>query len=127
MKKKQTELPKIKGDFDKITQEDKELLIKDMAGRLPYGPKVWDPITTRVYIVKDMKNNGALTLQHLSLDSRLYCGITQVKPILRTEPTEEEREKIENARFEEFCNKNNIDFRGMIAKGLAIEENERIG
>lgn len=131
MKKKQTELPKIKGDFDKITQEDKELLIKDMAGRLPYSPKVWDSNTEKVYIVKGMQGDGALTLQNIGLEARLYCGISQVKPILRPmdKMTEEEKEIEMDTIMKylgDFYNKHNIDFHGMIEKGLAIEENETL-
>ena len=134
-----------------MTQEDKELLLKDLCARLPYGVKVQ---VTQVPI--GLSKNEILTYNRMySLDEA--DEYITIKPYLRpmSSMTEEEKEEMHNflspegtAIYEnngisipmnhygdfvsyEFMNKiiqyllkNHFDFMGLIPKGLAIEAPE---
>ena len=109
-----------------MMQEDKELLLKDLCARLPYGVIILD-------------RNG---IHKLSVDNTeftdLFAGKCKyIKPYLRpmSSMTEEERTEYLNACGNEmdnplssprysginWLNKNMFDYRGLIPKGLAIE------
>ena len=120
-----------------MKQEDKELLLKDLCSRLPYG----------VVVKLDEKfgfNKGTRPLVKELLD--LYC-VEGMKPYLRpmSSMTEEERKEYEgfiihrehvNAQGQEWdidcfsfdgvprlidwLNAHHFDYRGLIEKGLAI-------
>ena len=114
-----------------MTREDKELLLKDLCARLPYG-----------LMVNDRNGDHILTLGNTEL------GTDHIKPYLRpmSSMTDEEvaefsgpaieleldylasasnRPSVENMASStyqiDFCLKNHFDFRGLIEKGLAIE------
>ena len=108
-----------------MTQEDKELLIKDLCARLPYGVKV--NITS-----KESKNR----IVHLTTDN--ICNLTsdwwiECKPYLfpLSSMTEEQRNEYHellydpihgiNIDYFDWCHKNHLDCRGLIPKGLAID------
>ena len=112
-----------------MTQEDKELLLKDLCSRLPYGVKV--NITS-----KETKNR----IVHLTADN--ICNLTsgwwsECKPYLfPLSSMTEEQSKIYHElihgmfgtsalinfeALEEFFHKNHIDYRGLIPMGLAID------
>jgi hypothetical protein len=107
-----------------MTQEDKELLLKELSARLPYGVKVtWDgkhPLTVTPYI---------------------YCAILKIdnlpKLLLRSmsSMTEEEREEYRHlvafsgspdgaANFIDWLNAHHFDYRGLIERELAIAVTE---
>ena len=118
-----------------MTQEDKQLLLKDLCGRLPYG-----------VIIKHKDEHGK------SIDARLvgYNGdwfnyyiddlcfhlkIHEFKPYLRpmSSMTEEEKCKF-NSYYNMFnnnpvglidwLNAHHFDYRGLIDKGIALEAPE---
>ena len=126
-----------------MTREDKELILKDLCARLPYGVKV--NITS-----KESKNR----IVHLTADN--ICNLTsdwwiECKPYLFpfSSMTEEQKMEIKslcdgteifddgswmsyisilgNFNFEinlavvDWYNKNHFDYRGLIPKGLAID------
>lgn len=126
-----------------MTQENKELLIKDLCARLPYDVKV-------------LYNNEVFNIDYISgiyeeikLDNsdRYTIDVLEVKPYLfllssMTEEyekeyynlcIEEEREEIEFGEWVtrvyyhdtiesiDWLNKNHFDYRGLIEKGLAID------
>ena len=119
-----------------MTQEDKELLIKDLCARLPYGVKV------DVSRVEEWKE---LTLTPFIL-SNYYDDIEKIKPYLRpmSSMTEEEKEEYERLKKLLVCavysrdrfymvdidedsesvfdwlKEHHFDYRGLIEKGLAI-------
>ena len=127
-----------------MTKEDKELLLKDLCARLPYGVKVQ---VTQVPI--GLSKNETLTFNRMySLDeSDEYIT---VKPFLRpmSSMTEEEMDDLESITFPlmekdwdgnenpacvrlidvpkymNFILSNHFDFMGLIPKGLAIEVTE---
>ena len=129
-----------------MTKEDKELLLKDLSARLPYGV-FCDIYNEKCTITEKLLIGG---LSH-------FCDDTiAVRPYLRpmSSMTEEEKRYIHNKfaatnhgsietySFESFegghsevymvdmvgfidwLNKNHFDYRGLIPKGLAIEVTE---
>ena len=130
-----------------MTQEDKELLIKDLCARLPYGVVIhFDEKTNeddeRLY---GMRENGGKFL----INDAFY--IEEVKPYLfplssMTEeqindcPINETNLNIIKSNigygiiempwrlsylFVDWCNKNHFDYRGLIPKGLAIDATDK--
>ena len=124
-----------------MSKEDKELLLKDLCARLPYGVKcqVADCKTPVELSRIDTKNGNG---------RNPYCfvfsfGPESVKPYLRpmSSMTEEERKEymdIDNRSYScpmdyahipasdriDWLNANHFDYRGLINKGLAIEVTE---
>jgi hypothetical protein len=137
-----------------MTQEDKDLLLKDLCARLPYDVKV--NCNDKVYnfagiqyfnicILTDDNENNAFTT----------AGIKYIKPYLfpMSSMTEEQRKELykigwyldedkiyscfrnyddENYKthtdcFEliNWCYKNNFDINGLIPKGLAIDATDK--
>jgi hypothetical protein len=115
-----------------MTQEDKEILLKDLCARLPYDVKV--NCNDKVYnfagiqyfnicILTDDNENNAFTT----------AGIKYIKPYLfpmSSMSDEQKREEYEICKeyiigYEsdliDFYNRNHIDYRGLIAQDLAID------
>ena len=119
-----------------MTQEEKDLLLKDLSGRLPYG-----------VIVKDTNINVTGTLSQIGLHYDMCtldkdngdsesCYILNCKPYLfPLESMSEEQSKIYHELIggmfgtsalinfevlEDFFHKNHLDYRGLIPMGLAI-------
>ena len=124
-----------------MTQEDKQLLIKDLCARLPYG--------TKVSIRSDY--TGTLEVMELNcfhLDSSYSIEYRHLRPYLRSmsSMTEEEKENLQSlhdiisdenygdgyspsawdaiTEWEDYCNSRHLDYRGLIPMGLALEAPE---
>ena len=120
-----------------MTQEEKEILLKDLCARLPYGVKI-----EKTYV------DYPTTLHEDDIVS-WKIGEIKIKPYLRpmSSMTEEERRFLlkfgtvgmdENDKvFDvypygmertmsviDFLNANHFDYRGLIEKGLALEAPE---
>ena len=124
-----------------MTQEDKELLLKDLCARLPYGVKIY---------TKDGKNDASFILKISDLnwifeDNRIdemyeYDGW---KPYLRpmssmTEEEDKEYTNIDNRSYScpkdyahipasdriDWLNAHHFDYRGLIEQSLALEAPE---
>lgn len=115
-----------------MTQEDKELLLKDICARMPYGVVIhfdekMDQDNERLY---GMRENGGKFL----INDAFY--IEEIKPYLfpLSSMTEEQRREQEAyficikhdmsfsiCRYMEWCYKNHLDINGLIPKGLAID------
>ena len=115
-----------------MTQEDKQLLLKDLSARLPYGvmiqiPELFYPqrkVIEKLVTIDD--------LWHFN-DNGIY--IENVKPYLRpmSSMTEEEKEEyhklcdsyygiyFDSIDSIDWLNANHFDYRGLIEKGLALE------
>jgi hypothetical protein len=132
-----------------MTQEDKELLIKDLCPRLPYGVYV-EHINTgmrghlhdlKVYPLYD-KTDDHIYDYICSTDflgDGDYFDIEAFKPYLfpLSSMSEEQKEELmelmykadtpfgaifsENIDYFDWLNKNHFDYRGLIPKGLAID------
>ena len=115
-----------------MTQEDKELLLKDLCARLPYGVKVSIDDTQWCDFCKDIPYK--ITLEN---SYRILSGVRLgfVKPYLfPLSSMNEEQIKEFNSitqkcstyigksiSLTDFCNKHHIDWRGFIEKGLALD------
>ena len=129
-----------------MTQEDKELLLKDLCARLPYNVRVeyHGIILANVFDVLGIAH-GRIVLC-LPFMSNTECPlIEEVKPYLfpLSSMTEEQKDDCPIGEtnlniiksnigygiieipwqlsylFVEWCNKNHFDYRGLIEKGLA--------
>ena len=126
-----------------MTQEDKELLLKDLSARLPYKCKC--------KASKGITHWHKLTLNPETIDKIIDDYYDEIKPYLRPmdSMTEEERYEIQEILgkdieiFDDFINiidssrkrfsflelqalldwlnAHHFDFRGLIKKGLALE------
>ena len=127
-----------------MTQEEEQLLIKDMCARLPYGVKgktLGSETCTLLYIGKD----GSVTADTY----HCWIGSKQFVPYLRpmSSMTEEEKRDYDNIYVEEilsevkdiwaivvyvddvpkyidWLNAHHFDYHGLIEKGLALEAPE---
>ena len=120
-----------------MTQEQKDLLLKDLCARLPYNIKVYD-------------NNGNFNTSYVNLlhingkVSEAFVGngmqcrtapIDEIRPYLfpLSSMTEEQIKEFNSITqkcstyigksilLTDFCNKHHIDWRGLIPMGLAID------
>ena len=123
-----------------MTQEQKDLLIKDLCARLPHGVKIktsYNKIDEPVELRSINPINGTFDIGNNSvLISGLNFDTYECKPYLLPLPnmTEEHKEDFYQA-FEEgltkkfmvheiifsWCDKNHFDIRGLIPMGLAID------
>ena len=116
-----------------MTQEDKNLLLKDLSGRIPYNVKVQTPDgdTVELYSIGNCEMDDTKT--RLFINGGYYPDI--VKPYLRSmsSMTEEEKEEydktfdwdyfIQGTPFD-WLNAHHFDYRGLIEKGLALKAPE---
>ena len=122
-----------------MTQENKELLLKDLCARLPYGVKCenYNHIDGRnVFKVTDIRDSGYIC----GTVNNNYCWAVfdplELKPYLFPLSSMTEKQKKEYQYITErwmydssysisdstdWLNKNHFDYRGLIEKGLAID------
>lgn len=128
--------------------QDKELLLKDLCARLPYGVKV-----ESVFINPDTKEHKSCGIEVFNATSLLMIrdGLGEFKPYLfpLSSMTEEQQEEFDRIyaddmqvvannlknrldgkpyetnlghyRHIDWLNANHFDYRGLIEKGLAID------
>ena len=122
---------------DKVmSQEDKELLLKDLSARLPYH------VCVKVWLKDGTTEEGVLDLEHnygdVLRDAFYYNEIIDIKPYLRhmSSMTDEEIEiyhkmqsdiwkpcgtmYYDNIESIDWLNAHHFDYRDLIPKGLAI-------
>ena len=116
-----------------MTEKQKELLLRDLCGRLPYGVKV-----VSVFINPDTKEHKSCGIEVFNATSLLMIrdGLGEFKPYLfpLSSMTEEQKKEQEAhftcikhdmsfsiCRYIEWCYKNHLDINGLIPKGLAID------
>ena len=116
-----------------MTQEHKELLLKDLCARLPYGVKIeltWWVMDEGTYV------NVTLEPDHIEQLLNNEDRIIEIKPYLFPLSSMTEEQKKEYQYITErwmydssysisdsidWLNKNHFDYRGLIEKGLAID------
>ena len=122
-----------------MTQEDKDLLLKDLCARLPYGVKIamsglWDHKITIEPLNEIFKGDDDL----FRVNGNGHC-IEYIKPYLFPMSSITEEQSIEYGNLCERCcpasiysmdmidwfNKHHIDYRGLIEKGLAIDATDK--
>ena len=128
-----------------MTQEEKELLLKDLCARLPYGVKV-----ESVFINTDTKKRKSCGIEVFDATCILMIrdGFGEFKPYLfpLSSMTEEQKrdynslrdlvptmvrcevgnlmddfELVDNWKSIDYLNANHFDYRGLIKDGLAID------
>ena len=122
-----------------MTQEEKDLLLKDLCARLPYGVRyrhlIWDDEHGEDYIAAKIYSiNSDGYVKNCYDDETVY--IDNVRPYLfplssMTKEQENEYQYItERWMYDpsysisdstDWLNKNHFDYRGLIEKGLAID------
>ena len=128
-----------------MTQEDKELLLRDLCGRLPYGVKAyikkWSKLDMKYYEGVYTVESIDTSLNTIFADSE-SCSVEvivgyyddEIKPYLfpmssMTEEQCKEYWELEHSGNMEhlsvlaldWLNKNNFDYRGLIEKSLALD------
>ena len=117
-----------------MTQEDKELLFKDLCARLPYGVKVNEAVQGDFTLIGLIKERAFTTCE--TEDCHNDFPIECIKPYLfpLSSITKEQKKEyqyiIERWMYDssysisditDWLNKNHFDYRGLIEKGLAID------
>ena len=124
-----------------MTQKDKELLLKDLCARLPYGVKFlreswnfeWDQELSVIEVLKDIDKDGYIN------NTKVYT-VDDIKPYLfpMSSMTEEEKEEycqlqqrvIYNSKgvinedvtkYINWCYKKHLDINNLIPMELAID------
>lgn len=115
-----------------MTQEEKEMLIKDLCGRLPYGVivQVNDGLrgTYDRRLVQVFCDRVSCSVNVCNPLKECIC-IDSIKPYLRRMSTmteEEETVFVNKQGYEiyEWLDRNMFDYRGLIPRGLALETTE---
>ena len=133
-----------------MTQKDKELLLKDLCARLPYGVKCENSnhvYGKNIFKVTDIRNNGYICG---IINNQSYWAVfnpLELKPYLYplSSMTEEQKKEYNRLKHEvpvchyeygdvveeielydspesfEYLIENHFDYRGLIEKGLAID------
>ena len=128
-----------------MTQEDKDLLLRDLCARLPYGVKGVEANTlyslNTVTRFKSIVKNIEYKIEHLGFKPYLFplSSMTEEQREEFLNIQTEERQILLNALIEyksgkydkipiiapykqiEWLNKNHFDYRGLIERGLAID------
>lgn len=113
-----------------MTQEEKDLLFRDLCARLPYG--VVYQVARPAFPSNELRvSNEKLRRIEVTIDgdygvgcnSATLTSITKIKPYLRplSSMTREEREDfIAVGMWHDWLNAHHFDHRGLIEQGLAI-------
>ena len=124
-----------------MTQEDRELLIKDLCARLPYGVKEGFSKSNgerKIITLCEFVKGECTEYANCFIDFEwAWWNINAIKPYLRSlsSMTKEEQKEWSgkvlmspNTVFSDkmdvlydFCNSHHLDYRRLIEKGLAIE------
>ena len=118
-----------------MTQEEKDLLLKDLCSRLTYGVIVHHTVINCDYILTGCLTDGRILVEtienHIGLTP---TSINECKPYLRpmSSMTEEEISHCnylllhmeDSLSYYDYLNSIHIDYRGLIPMGLAIEVTE---
>ena len=116
-----------------MPQEHKELLLKDLCARLPYGVKFlreswnyeWDQELSVIEVLEDIDKDGYIN------NTKVY-NVEDIKPYLfplSSMTEEQEKEWLYTLSSDyhitydtvDWLNKNYFDYRGLIPMGLAID------
>ena len=126
-----------------MTQEQKDLLLRDISARLPYGvmAKFGDSNPSKITGITQCIDSNEWFIESEGESDGMMCQIDNVKPYLfpLSSMTEEQQKEYDNT-FEviedgeenvvtfrptlntfDVSNKNHFDYRGLIPMGLAID------
>jgi len=116
-----------------MTQEEKQLLIKDLSARLPYGVKMWFPSVIAPIVLDEFVLSVARRRdEEFKPYLRPMSSMTEKECIAlsRLRPHETDAWKyiktpiplyIANIKQFDFFHRHHLDWRGLILMGLALE------
>lgn len=128
-----------------MTQEEKQLLLKDLCARLPYRVMYETSYGPRILNDLFIYSNGPIYTDHIVGEYNQIYGVElqHIKPYLRpmSSMTEDERREYDKLitkciydpeayffdnydRLYDYLNAHHLDYRGLIEKGLALEAPE---
>lgn len=126
-----------------MTQEEKQLLLKDLCARLPYRVKINLNNGNEIWTLNGIfegEHTGMMLILEQQFSSKNITpktsnwSLSLCKPYLRSisSMTEEEENEYYNIEFGfnihsdrvDWLNAHHFDYRGLIPKGLAIEVTE---
>lgn len=127
-----------------MTQNEKDLLLKDLCARLPYGVKLH--CSSNVMICIGPYTLNTIVLDRIFNDNTKYVPFNEFKPYLfpMSSMTKEQKEELDKYldmdskslidgyknglkcahpyfNVQDWYNKNHFDYRGLIPMGLAID------
>jgi len=110
-----------------MAQEEKDLLLKDLCARLPYGITIYRITDNSIHRIQysDITENIDQFSHFLE-----YSGIDNIKPYLRPMSSMTAKEREELSYYQnpiqrtDFYYSHHIDCRFMIEEGLALEAPE---
>ena len=111
--------------------EDKELLLKDLCARLPYGVKV--NLHNEIYTLLGYYDDYVMLTANVPTGQQ--TNIVNIKPYLRpmSSMTEDEKKVYDEYYFSafkiagwdmDFYNAHHLDYRGLIEMGIALKAPE---
>lgn len=113
-----------------MTNEEKQLLIKDLCARVVYGVCIGDEYGNKWKLVGIETDENTVMFKQQSSENLGIIPIEDVKPYLRpmTDMTENERwdydyKRENHTEWEayDYLNSIHIDYRGLIGRGLALK------
>lgn len=114
-----------------MTQEEKDLLLKDLSARLPYG--VYCDVQGETKLLYSVSGNTIGFIKNPSAMMVQCTTINHIKPYLRpmSSMTEEENYEfkllpLHHYESYDWLNSHHFDWRGLIKKGLALEAPEEM-
>jgi hypothetical protein len=126
-----------------MTQEEKDLLLKDLSGRQTHNVKCQVFNDAKPYTLSGVLHNKPYSqLYFEELDWKEhdgFVGVEYCKPYLfpLSSMTEEQKDEFDRLytydalivepqwKLIDFCNKHNLDYRGLIPMGLAIDATDK--
>ena len=108
-----------------MTQEEKELLLKDLSARLPYGVKVTDGL--HIIELKVRIDTTPATLAQFINSNNLKYYLRPMSSMTEDEMKEWEKQlpndnwHIGDSIIFDWLNAHHFGYRGLIEKGLALE------
>lgn len=118
-----------------MTQEEKDLLLKDLCARLPYGVKIHIGKTQRIEVFDDINFRiGSINNTYADIKPYLFPLSSMTEEQKNDCPINETNLNIMTSNigygiiempwrlsylFVDWCNKNHFDYRGLIYMGLA--------
>ncbi len=118
-----------------MTQEQKDLLLKDLSARLPYGVKL-SYKCNHIHILKAIHESGLVVINDIVTNVVTTTDVENIKPYLfpMSSMTEEQRQEWRSLMIQDsygilyptiksfdYLYKNHIDVRELISLGLAID------
>ena len=107
-----------------MTQEEKQLLLKDLCARLPYKVMVKSVGENKTLGLCDLKDIDNLPLPYLRQMSNMMSSMTEEERKTYIEISSHLCGEIVAKTMIDWLNAHHFDYRGLIPMGLALEAKE---